>query len=295
MTRLAVSAPRGAMIGAALICGLSACTTRGEFAAFATLGSSYTQMLPSVAQDACRSWIDTSSWKLVDDATLARVRPAHLEAVDAGDASYCTTTDRLAAHAGVLGQYFGMLQAMASANQSGEVGAAIGGLAQKLQETGDALRLSAGIDVSPDNIASITNLIVNEAIEARLRRELIARKDLLAKELATLDLVLATLAAEVEAEQAQVRTVRYQVQVADPLTQGRVSDPGAVVEARRLALGRAGGGVSLRPAQQAAAELRASFETLLRVDPDDAQVAARLKALAAKLASLRAAIAAFRT
>lgn len=285
---------RPALAVLALACGLSACASRSEFGTFATLGQEYAATLQPVAEAACQTQIDADSWKLIDTAELGRVSAATLSGFDESSLDFCARTDRLVAHAGALGAYFGSLRRLTAVNQDGAFGAAAAGSFADLAQLGQLLRAGEGVRIQPDVIGGIVNAVVNERIEDALRRELVARKDALAEEFATLEAVLEVLKANLDSQIQQIRAIRGDVQVYAPLVLDQVDDPATLVETRRFLLRGNSSVQAMDAALQAARQVRESFETLITEDPGTDLIYARIEALAGKLTELRSLLATLR-
>ncbi len=287
--------PGTALAGLALLGGLSACATRSEFGTFATLGQEYAATLQPVAEAACQTQIDADSWKLIDTAGLGSVSEATLLEFDQSSLDFCAQTDRLVAHAGALGAYFGSLRRLTAVNQDDAFGAAAAGSFADLNRLGAMLRADGGVQIPPDAVGGIVNAVVNERIEDALRRELVARKDALATEFATLEAVLEVLQANLERQIAQIQAIRQDVQVYAPLVLDQVDDPATLVATRRLILRGDSSVQAMDAALEAARQVRSSFETLITEDPGTDLIYERIEALAGKLTELRSLLATMRT
>ena len=284
-----------ALAALALACGLSACASRSEFGTFATLGQEYAATLQPVAEAACQAQIDADSWKLIDTAELGRVSEEMLLGFDESSMDFCAQTDRLVAHAGALGAYFGSLRRLAAVNQDDAYGAAAAGSFADLTRLGQMLRAGGDVQIQPQLIGGIVNAVVNARIEDALRRELVARKDALATEFATLEAVLSVLKSNLESQIVTIQTIREDVQVYAPLVLDQVDDPATLVETRRFLLRGDSSVQAMDAALEAARQIRESFETLITEDPGTDLIYERIEGLAGKLTELRSLLATMRT
>ena len=270
---------------------LSACASRSEFQDFAALGETYAASLPPVFNSACGEQIDASTAKLI--ANRAGLTYDAVEQAAASDQTICQTLADLSAHAALLGEYFGTLGQVARANEDGGAGTSAAGAFDQLISLGAKIRGNLQLPVNGAAVGAVANVIVNARIEAALRDELSARKELLAQEFATLGDAIALLAADHAQLADQTSGLIVDQRVYIPLVEMANPSPAdlALVGAGRQieVMGSPTIG-AYAAAQEASNEIQDSFRVLISEDPGTDLVIARLRALASSLSQLQAVV-----
>lgn len=257
-----------------LALGAAGCaTTPSPYVAFAEAGSTYAATLEEVLVAAEKTGIDATSWRMLDADALSNATVESYEELSALDRERAQVLRRLREHGALLARYFGALSAIATsdvpdraAEQAGRAYGAVETAWNGLTMIGDELR--ANVTFPPSQaVAEPTKVIVGKAIEGALRKELESRGDLIARELATQEALLDTIAATVSHDLAIGSAVAERMLVLDPLLEeGPVGGPEGWVTTRQRILTADETIAEVRAARTAARALRETFEALTESD-----------------------------
>lgn len=262
-------AVRTLLLVLAVALGGCATTKANPYATFAAAGASYASSLKEVLDVAERTGIDATSWRLLDNDTLTNTTPESYAELAAIDAQRAEVLQLLRHHADTLSRYFGALSQLAGTTAPGTMaeglGAIHGAIDTAFTDTkaiGDLLR---GNVVFPpaEAVEGTARVIIGKTVSQTLKKELEARAEAIAVEIATHEAILAAVAQTIDHDLAISASVAERVFVLNPLlAEEPVANPTEWVEQRRALLEAERSMGEVRAARAAARALRESFEAL---------------------------------
>lgn len=236
------------------------CTTapRSEFTIFAQAGAGYAVAVDKLLLAAGTAQIDSTSWSLViEKQSTGMDDDTYLERTSE-DLSRLETIGHLRRQARLLGQYFGLLEALATSDSPERTKTTIGGVVSELK------KLEPQMPPLGQALPDIGKVVVEFRIRAALRRELEDRKEVIRSHLALQEELLKELAGQIKHALELSRQNREQVLVMDPLVSKNVLEgPERWVSARREILLASVVVDEVDNTSCAAKKLRESFEALI--------------------------------
>jgi|GEM_PF-1527469 len=245
------------------------CATTNPYVAFADAGSAYAARLDEVLIAAEKSGIDATSWRLLDSDGLSNTTvQAYTESSDS-DRARAAVLRRLRHHGDVLARYFGGLSQLAStdapqraSDAAGKAHGAIETAWNDASALGEGLRTNLAFPPA-QAVTETGKVIVGQIVKGALRKELELRGDLIAREIATQEALLATIADTVSHDLRIGQAVAERLLVLDPLlADAPISSPESWVATRQRILTAEQTIEEVRAARAAARALRETFEAL---------------------------------
>lgn len=176
---------------------------------------------------------------------------------------------QLRQHVNLLGQYFELLQELATSDAPGKAQQAIGssdsGLIGNLNRVGSQLR-GSGFTPSPVSAAAgpITNTVVSGIIRGALKDELQLRKDTIQKELLLQEQLLSALSKKINHDLTITQQTKEQRLVIGPLTSPTpIANPDTWINNRRSVLTMKLTAEQLQTASNNIKKLRQAFDDLM--------------------------------
>lgn len=232
-------------------------TPRTEFSTFAQAGGAYAVAVDKLLTAAGALQVDSTSWTIVAEKEDGTWDSGNYDILNRADTGRLQAIKRLSGHAQLLGQYFGMLESLATSNAPQQTKDAIGGVVKSLQ--GLNLQLPPGTPALP----AIGELVVDLKIRKALQDELNARKETIRTELYLQEQLLKALSGDISHALRTRQQKQENTLVLAPLSGKTLADPEKWVATRRKIVFAGGAVDELNQASEAATKLRRAFEGLL--------------------------------
>jgi hypothetical protein len=205
--------------------------------------------------------VDSTSWTLALEKKTTRVDDKTYAAMNQADVSRLEQIARLRRHAQLLGQYFGLLESLATSDNPAKTQAALDGIVARLSDV--KKDLSPAIGAMPE----LGRIAVNLRIRMALRDELRRREPLIREHLAIQEHLLTTLTDQIRHALSLSGTSQEQILVMSPmLSDGDLRNVESWVSARRRILMASLTMDELEAASRAATGLREAFEGVMTGD-----------------------------
>lgn len=152
-------------------------TPRSEFSTFAKAGGAYAVAVDRLLLAAGTAQVDSSSWSMVAGKEDTGMNEGSYSKINQADLDRLNQIERLRLHAQLLGQYFGMLEALATSDSPQKTKDAIEGIITSLQG------LNMGLPQGVEALQALGELAADLAIRKALYEELKKRKETIRAEL----------------------------------------------------------------------------------------------------------------
>lgn len=267
---------------------LSGCATpqRSEYATLAQAGSGYAAAVDKLLVAAGEAQVDSSSWTLVSARELTGVvsKEKYRERAKE-DAERLITIKRLREHAGLLADYFGELESLATSDAPEETKKSVEGVVKSIDV------LSSELQTSSPNVFEalppLAKIVVDTKIRRALRNELEKRKNVIRKELQFQKVLLEILGDQISRALRETKDIKEQEIILKPLLYGDspLAKPETWVAKRREVMYLPLRVEEVKSASKIAEKMNEVFEDLLsgKVDSVD-----RINALITDIESLLA-------
>jgi hypothetical protein len=233
-------------------------TPKTEFSTFAQAGGAYAVAVDKLLGAAGAAQVDSTSWSMVADKEDGTWNTANYKKLNEADLYRLQEIKRLSWHAQLLGQYFGMLESLATSDAPQQTKDAIGGVIKGLQILN--LQLPQGVPALP----AIGEAVVDLKIRQALQDELNARKEIIRAELYLQEKLLKVLSGDITHALKSQRQKQEETLILKPLSErGALTDPEKWVAARHKIVFANRAVDELSQASQVATKLRQAFESLL--------------------------------
>jgi hypothetical protein len=242
-----------------MLCLISGCATpRTEFSTFAQAGGSYAVAVDKLLVAAGTAQVDSTSWSMVAEKEDTGMDEKNYKERNKADLDRLQVIERLRRHTRLLGQYFGMLEALATSDAPQQTKGAIQGIIKGLQ--GLNLQLPQNVDALP----AMGNIVVDLKIRQALQEELNNRKETIRKELFLQEQLLKNLRKQITfALESQKQKQEYTLVVEPLVNKIKLTNPEKWVATRHKVVYMSATVEELDQASQAATKLREAFEGLL--------------------------------
>lgn len=240
----------------ALMIGCTA--TRSEFTTFAQAGGGYATAVDRLLVAAGIAQVDSTSWALVVNKVDNTLDDTTYNKLNVEDLNRLKQINRLRRHAQLLGQYFGLLESLATSDAPQRTELAIEGVVNELNNLN--LSLPPGASALP----AFGALAVDWRIRAALRRELESRKDVIRSQLFLQEELLKVLGDQIVHALNKLKQDMENELVINPLEDDKpLKNPEQWVSTRRRIVYMVTTVQEINSASKAATKLRQAFEGLL--------------------------------
>jgi len=238
---------------------ISGCATpRTEFSTFAQTGGTYAVAVDKLLVAAGTAQVDSTSWSLIAEKEDTGMDEKIYYELSKTDVDRLQVISRLRKHAHLLGQYFGMLEALATSDAPQRTKDAIEGIVTGLKS------LDLKLPQTTAALPAMGNVIVDLKIRHDLQEELKNRKETIREELYIQEQLLKDLKDQItHALNSQKQKMETTLVVNPIVKQKKLSDPEKWAATRRKIVYMSATVDELGQASQAATKLREAFEALL--------------------------------
>ncbi len=260
---------------------LTGCATNTEFSNFAKAGGGYAVAVDKLLVAAGSAQVDSTSWLMIQNKNESGegLPDDQYETLNKEDLARLKEIGRLRKHAKLLGQYFGLLEALATSDAPERTETAISGVMKSLK--GLNMQLPAGAAALP----AIGRVAVAFKIRAALQKELEARKDTIQEELQIQEELLKKLSAQIRHALTLRKNTMESELVIDPLAaDAPLKDPEKLVSKRHRILFLAVTVQEVGAASGTATKLREAFAGLLSGELTPGRLSALLTDISGMLA-----------
>jgi hypothetical protein len=242
-----------------MLCLVSGCATpRTEFSTFAQVGGSYAVAVDKLLVTAGTAQVNSTSWSMVAEKEDTGMDKENYRERNKADVDRLQVIERLRRHTRLLGQYFGMLEALATSDAPQRTKGALEGIMKGLQ--GLNLQLPQNVDALP----AMGNIVVDLRIRQALQEELNNRKETIRKELFLQEQLLKNLRKQITfALESQQQKQEYTLVVEPLVNKIKFTNPEKWVATRHKIVYMSTTVEELDQASQTATKLREAFEGLL--------------------------------
>jgi len=231
---------------------------RSEFATFAQAGTGYAVAVDKLLSAAGTAQVDSTSWTLVVERRVTGMDDKTYSDKNRSDLSRLEQISRLRQHAQLLGQYFGLLEALASSDAPERTKASIEGIVSELNN------LRQGMPPLVSALPQIGSVAVDFKIRVALREELDKRKDVIRDHLAIQEQMLQELNKQIKHALSLNKEAQEQILVIEPLlSKTSLKDSEEWVSTRRRVVYTSLTIDELGKASRATTKLREAFEGLI--------------------------------
>jgi hypothetical protein len=252
--------PRFLLYSILLACLLAGCVTppRSEFSTFAQAGSGYAVAVDRLLLAAGTAQVDSSSWSMVAEKEDTGMDEASYNKVNQEDLARLHEIERLRLHAQLLGQYFGMLEALATSDSPQKTKDAIEGIIKDLKDL--KLKPPQGAEALP----VLGELAADLAIRKALYEELKKRKETIRAELFIQEQLVKELRNQITGALNRQKQMQEYTLVVKPIVgKEPLTSPEKWVSTRQKVVYMAVTVEELGKASQSATKLREAFEGLI--------------------------------
>lgn len=231
---------------------------KSEFATFAQVGTGYAVAVDKLLSAAGTAQVDSTSWTLVVERRVTGMDDKTYSDKNHSDLSRLEQISRLRQHAQLLGQYFGLLEALASSDAPERTKASIDGIVSELNN------LRQGMPPLVSALPQIGSVAVDFKIRVALREELDKRKDVIREHLTIQEQMLQELNKQIKHALSLNKEAQEQILVIEPLlSKTSLKDSEDWVSTRRRVIYTSLTIDELGKASRAATKLREAFEGLI--------------------------------
>lgn len=232
--------------------------TKSEFTAFAQAGSGYAVAVDKLLVAAGAAQVDSTSWTLVVEKQTTGMDDETYNAKNQQDISRLEQIGRLRQHAQLLGQYFGLLEALATSNAPDRTKTAIDGVVTELSKL--KKELSSVTTALPD----IGKVVVYLKIRSALRDELNNREKTIREHLEIQERLLKELTDQIKHALTLNKESNEQTLIIEPIVSSeKLKNTECWISTRRRILYTPLTIEELGTASRAATKLREAFEGLI--------------------------------
>lgn len=231
---------------------------KSEFATFAQAGTGYAVAVDKLLSAAGTAQVDSTSWTLLIERRVTGMDDKTYSDKNRSDLSRLEQISRLRQHAQLLGQYFGLLEALASSDAPERTKASIEGIVSELNN------LRQGMPPLVSALPQIGNVAVDFKIRVALREELDKRKDVIREHLTIQEQILQELNKQIKHALSLNKEAQEQILVIEPLlSKTSLKDSEEWVSTRRRVVYTSLTIDELGKASRTATKLREAFEGLI--------------------------------
>lgn len=188
------------------------CTpTRNEFTVFAQAGAGYSAAVDNLLVAAGTTQIESTSWEMVNKKKTMGMNVAVYKQLNQNDLNQLEQIARLRKHAAFLGQYFGMLEALATSDAPQRTQTAIDGVMTNLSQ------IKTDLPPITTELPAIAGVAVNFKIRNALREELENRQQTIREHIEVQEILLPKLARQIKMAIERSQSVKEQQFVIDPI------------------------------------------------------------------------------
>jgi hypothetical protein len=232
--------------------------SRTEFSTFAQAGGGYATAVDKLLVAAGTAQVDSTSWSLVAEKVDTGMDETTYKKKNTEDLARLDEIGRLRQHAQLLGQYFGLLEALATSDAPQRTQNSIEGIMEAIR--GLNLQLPTGMSALPP----IGQLAADLKIRTALREELENRKETIRLELLIQEALLKKLSEQIKHALNLDKRVQEDTLVIDPLVEKKpLEKPEQWISTRQRIVYITSTIQEIGSASQAATKLREAFEGLL--------------------------------
>ncbi|MDM8553542.1 hypothetical protein QUF75_02295 [Desulfococcaceae bacterium HSG7] len=246
--------------GAVLLLFLVGCAipTKNEFTTFAQTGSSYAVAVDKLLVAASAAQVDSTSWTLVQERNTTGMDDDTYFKKNKEDIDRLAVIVRLRRHAQFLGQYFVLLETLATSDTPDRTKTAIDGVVSELN------KIKAELSPVVAALPAIGKVAIDLKIRAALREELNFNKKTIRAHLVVQEQLLKELANQIKHALKLNKSVRERTLVVDKIVaKKKLKNPEKWVSARRKVFFTSLTIDDLGVASLTATKLREAFESLI--------------------------------
>lgn len=243
------------MVSVALI---GCASKQAEFEVFAQAGSGYAAAVDELLVAAGEAQINSTSINMVVEKSTTGMDDASYQKLNNEDIARLQQIARLRKHAKLLGQYFGMLEKLATSDAPGKTKTAIDGVVTELE------KIQEGFPGKDLGLSEIGKVALDMKIKKALRDELNNRKTTIRRHLELQKQLLEELGGQIQHALALSQESREQMYVIDPLvSEDPLKKPEDWIAVRKRILFAPMTVEELSNAAGTALKLRQAFEGLI--------------------------------
>lgn len=244
------------------------CRSTNEYKKLASAGNKYTDAVNVLLDAASSTRIDTTSEQLLRNDRILNQTVADYEKLSKLDEERLEIIGKLRQHNQLLGNYFKLLNELASSDAPTRAQGEIAGVVDNLNQIGKELQgseLGSNLITNPGLIQGITNLAVSSQIRGALRSELEKRNRTIMVELTIQREMLKALGDSMAQDAKLIRIAQEERFVIYPLTDDKaVPDVDTWIDTRRKLLIMEARGKELNEASKALSNFQAVFEDFVK-------------------------------
>jgi bifunctional DNA-binding transcriptional regulator/antitoxin component of YhaV-PrlF toxin-antitoxin module len=255
---------RQTVVAFAVIAALTTgCRSTDEYKKLANAGSQYTNAIDKLLDAASNIRIDTTSEQLLRNDRILNLTIEDYKKVTQSDEDRLVVTEKLRKHNKLLGNYFRLLNELASSDAPTRAQGEIAGVVDNLNKIGKELQ-GSDLITNPGLFQGITNLVVSSQIRGALRDELEKRNRTILLELTIQKEMLKALGDSIGQDVKLIRIAREERFVIRPLIQDTaISDADTWIETRRKLLTMEARGKELNEASKALGNFQEVFQAFV--------------------------------
>jgi bifunctional DNA-binding transcriptional regulator/antitoxin component of YhaV-PrlF toxin-antitoxin module len=239
------------------------CRSTDEYKKLANAGSQYTNAIDKLLDAASNIRIDTTSEQLLRNDRILNLTIEDYKKVTQSDEDRLVVTEKLRKHNKLLGNYFRLLNELASSDAPTRAQGEIAGVVDNLNKIGKELQ-GSDLITNPGLFQGITNLVVSSQIRGALRDELEKRNRTILLELTIQKEMLKALGDSIGQDVKLIRIAREERFVIRPLIQDTaISDADTWIETRRKLLTMEARGKELNEASKALGNFQEVFQAFV--------------------------------
>lgn len=252
---------RKSVVAFAVIAALTTgCRSTDEYKKLANAGNKYTDAVNVLLDAASSTRVDTTSEQLLRNDRILNQTVADYEKLSKLDEERLEVIGKLRQHNKLLGNYFKLLNQLASSGAPTRAQGEIAGVVENLNKIGKELQ-GSDLITTPGLFQGITNLVVSSQIRGALRAELEKRSGTIMLELKIQEVMLKVLGDSMAQDAKLIRIAQEERFVIRPLTQdAAISDADTWIDTRRKLLIMEAKGKELNEASKALSNFQAVFQ-----------------------------------
>ncbi|MEH2095019.1 hypothetical protein [Nostoc sp.] len=236
------------------------CRSTDEYKKFANAGSQYTNAVDKLLDTASNIRIDTTSEQLLRNDRILNQTIEDYQKLAQVDEERLEVLGKLRKHNKLLGDYFRLLNELASSDAPTRAQGEIAGVVDNLNNIGKQLQVS-NLITNSGLIQGITNLVVSSQIRGALRDELEKRNRTIMLELTIQKEMLKALGDSITQDVKLIRIAREERFIIRPLIQDTaISDADTWIETRRNLLIMEARGKELNEASKTLSNFQKVFQ-----------------------------------
>lgn len=252
---------RQSVVAFAVIAALTTgCRSTDEYKKLANAGNKYTDAVNTLLDAVRDTRIDTTSEQLLRNDRILNQTVADYEKLSQLDEERLEVIGKLRKHNKLLGDYFRLINELASSNAPGRAQGEIVGVVENLNKIGTELQ-SSNLITTPGLFQGITNLVVSSKIRGALRSELEKRNRTILLELTIQKEMLKALGDSMAQDAKLIRIAKEERFVIRPLIQDTaIPDADTWIDTRQKLLIMEARGKELNEASNALGNFQAVFQ-----------------------------------